>query len=109
MADDSGTLYPPIAPGQFITFGPPQSVTVTTSNTTVLQYNPTRTYLLLVNSGATDCYVSIGFGAVSTAGIFLKNGGGSYEMNLGSKNVSPQSVFAVTASGTTNLTFIEGT
>lgn len=60
-------------------------------------------YVILVNNGATDCYVSLsgtvvsGAAAIANGGLILKSGGGFFII----PSPGPLSIKAITASGST--------
>lgn len=71
------TLFSSGAFANFIMFGSPSYVSVTSSSSVVLPQNNLRTYLLIVNSGANAIYVKFGAPA-STTSIPIP-AGGNYE------------------------------
>lgn len=64
-----------------------------------------RKYASFVNTGATDAYLGLGADAVSGSGIYLKSGGGSYEINA--NNLFLGKVYVIAASST-NIAITEG-
>lgn len=71
-------------------------------DTPILPSDPFRTYLLIVNEGATDCFV--GFDKSSNDGIPLANGGGFIELTLGTTSA----VRAQGDGGATVIKVLEG-
>lgn len=80
--------------------------TVGTSTSVVLPGNPKRRYAALVNNHASqDVYLALGAAAVLGSGIFLKAGGGSYEINA--NNIFHGDISAI-GSGAGTLSIQEG-
>ena len=82
------------------------SATVEASSAAVLAADPDRRYARLCNTGNTDCFLAIGTDAVAGQGVFLKAGGGFFE--IWSCNLTHAAVSAITASGETTLSIQEG-
>lgn len=66
--------------------------------------NTARKYLLLVNGGATDCFVNFNTTCTTANGILIKADGGHLEFD---KIVPTTACSAITASGSTTLDILE--
>jgi len=74
-----GDSWRPITANQYIT--PVNTgVNVTVASTTILALNADRLYALIVNESDEDMWLGIGVAAVAHIGIWLKAGGGFYEI-----------------------------
>ncbi len=83
------------------------TVTATSTSGMVLDAG-NRKYALLINTGANDAWLAFGGNdAVVGSGIYLKSGGGSYEIT--SANFYAGVINAITTSSTTNIATTEGT
>lgn len=93
-------VFPYASPLSFTNSGP---VTVTSSSAIALAGNGKRGYLLIVNTGANTAYLKFGSVQSGTEGIPLI-AGGVYEP----VNYPANPLYAVTASSTTTLVFVQG-
>ena len=84
-------------------FGPPVTVTVTSTSTQELAQDNLRAYLLIVNNGAVPVYVKFGSAQTGTEGVAIP-AGGNYEPYHAPAN----SVWMDTASSTASCTIIQG-
>lgn len=81
-------------------------VSIGSSSTSVLSANETRKHVVFVNDSDEDIYLSLSDTAVINEGIRLNAHGGSYEINL--NNLYTGAISAICASGSKNLTVVEG-
>lgn len=81
-------------------------VAVADTDTLVLAGNPNRRSAVLVNVGGADVYLAIGRTAEPGKGIYLKAGGGAYEINA--TNLTHAPIHAITATGEGALCLHEG-
>lgn len=79
------------------------TVATSTSSAKVLNANPDRKYLLIINVGATAVTIYFGGANVSSAGVVI-GAGGNYEPS----KVPTDVIWAKAASGTPSLNIIEG-
>jgi hypothetical protein len=82
------------------------SATVGATSTKILSFNSARAYLLLVNDGTEDIYISLGAAAVINKGLRLNADGGVIELKMDGVQFIGE-VYAICASGGMNLTYIE--
>ncbi|MBD1836134.1 hypothetical protein H6F61_26480 [Cyanobacteria bacterium FACHB-472] len=97
-------------PGSVIlpTFSAASNVSVAltaATSTSLLAANPNRKFAAIVNNGSVDVTVALGSTATAGAGIVLKGGGGSFEID------SPLYLGAVSAiaASATSVGVVEGT
>lgn len=75
-----GNAWRPITANQYVT--PANTgVNVGVASTAILALNADRLYALIVNQSDEDMWLGIGAAAVVNQGIWLKAGGGFYEIN----------------------------
>ncbi len=101
--DPTGSTTQPVASPD-ITGGNAGSATPGTSDTEIVAADPTRTELLLVNTGAVDCYVVHGMAA--TTGKFLLKAGAALPLSGG---LAKRQWKGITSSGTATIHYITGT
>ncbi len=82
------------------------TATASASSTLALATNSNRIYALLINTGANDAWLALGTDAVVGSGIYLKAGGGSYEITGANLYRGPINV--ITTSSTSNIATTEG-
>jgi hypothetical protein len=81
------------------------TLTVNNSDTSVVISNISRKWLILINTGAKDAWLSIGQAAVSGEGIFLGMNGGSFIFD--STINTSASMNAISDNPSTTFTVIE--
>jgi len=107
LTSTSGVLDVNTKPTISFTTPSATGATVTTTSSTVLASNASRKYASIINYGAVDCFLNLTSAATLTTGIYLKAGGGQYEITTGT--LHGLAVTGIVASGTTTLCILEGT
>jgi len=87
-------------------YSPPGSVAIPNASTVVLNANPARKHVVIVNDGSQEVYLSFGAAAVAGKGVRLNKQGGSYEID--DRNLWQGAIYGITASGSSSLTVHEG-
>lgn len=82
------------------------SATTASASSALLLDTSNRKYALIINTGANDAWISLGSPAVVGSGIYLKAGGGSYEIT--NANLFQGEIDVITTSSTTNIATTEG-
>ena len=97
-----GPSYP-----YLVSRGVPSSYSVTATSGTALAANNLRRGVIIVNDGATKCYISLNSGAAAVAGqgIMLAANGGAYTSDF--TQLYRGAITAITASSTTTLDITE--
>lgn len=85
--------------------GTNKSVTAATSSTAVLASNTGRQYAIIVNSGTSAVFLSLGATAVANQGVYLAASGGSYEIN--EENLFVGAINAIAVGSSSNLAVYE--
>jgi len=73
------------------------SVTVGTSSTLIVNYNPDRLVCTIVNNGLTDVYLAKGSPAQTNSGILLKANGGSYSFGRGTDDKYTGPIYGISS------------
>lgn len=92
--------------GGIYTTGTPSTATAGTSDGVMLTANPLRKYATITNPSAVDAFLAIGTPAIAGSGIYLKAGGGAYE--IAGTGLTTGVVHGITASGSAALAIMEG-
>ena len=82
------------------------NVNIGTTSGVVVNANPNRKYLLIVNDSSTKAYTAIGQVAAQNKGIQLAADGGYYEMTF--LNLATGTISAITSVASVNLSWMEG-
>ena len=85
------------------------AITVATSATTLLNPNPSRRFMLLVNDSDTDIYVTLdGSVPVANTGVRINANGGSLDMSRLMGSVSVSAIRGINAVGNKTMLVTEG-
>ena len=86
--------------------GEPGNATVTSTSAIIVPFSKNRQYCLIQNDSDATIYLALGHDAEIGKGIRLNAGGGSYEINY--TNLYLGDVYAITGSGSKNVTIQTG-
>ena len=100
---------PLLVSGPTLTWAAPTFVTILSTSLVALAANASRRGAILVNDSSQDIFLSLRTGApaVVGSGFRINAGGGSYEIT--NENLTLDSIQAIAASGSNNLTIHEAT